>query len=145
MRYTGQGHELAVSLPLGGFDTGSRSSLAALFQDAYSTMFGRVIPGLDVEIMNWTLRLAAAQEPQPPCPPQPPDEAVGPAGKRAVFSTTELSMREVPVYRRVELSPGSMLPGPAVIAEDETTTIVPRGFVARLNPLGAIVLEKETP
>jgi N-methylhydantoinase A len=144
MRYTGQGHELAVSLPLGAFDTGSRSSLAALFQEAYSTMFGRIIPGLDVEIMNWTLRLAAAQEPLPLCPPQLPDHAVGPAGKRAVFSTTELSMQEVPVYRRVELSPGSMLTGPAVIAEDETTTIVPRGFVARINPLGAIVLERQT-
>ena len=54
-------------------------------------------------------------------------------------------MQEVPVYRRVELSPGSMLPGPAVIAEDETTTIVPSGFVARLNPLGAIALKRQTP
>jgi N-methylhydantoinase A len=145
MRYHGQGHELAVSLPLGALDAGSRASLAALFQEAYSTMFGRVIPGLDVEIMNWTLRLATAQEAQPTCPPQPADKAARPTGKRAVFSTTELSMQEVPVYRRVELSPGSMMPGPAVIAEDETTTIVPRGFVARLNSLGAIVLERETP
>jgi hypothetical protein len=30
-----------------------------------------------------------------------------------------------------------------VITEIETTTIVPRGFLARIDPLGSIVLEKE--
>jgi N-methylhydantoinase A/oxoprolinase/acetone carboxylase beta subunit len=34
------------------------------------------------------------------------------------------------------------MPGPAVIAEDETTTLVPAGFVARINPLGSIILER---
>ena len=37
---------------------------------------------------------------------------------------------------------GSFVPGPAIIAEDETTTIVPKSFVARLTPIGAILLEK---
>jgi N-methylhydantoinase A len=37
---------------------------------------------------------------------------------------------------------GSFVPGPAVIAEDETTTIVPKSFAARLSPIGAILLEK---
>jgi N-methylhydantoinase A len=36
------------------------------------------------------------------------------------------------------------VPGPAVIAEIETTTIVPAGFVARINALGSIILDKES-
>jgi len=43
------------------------------------------------------------------------------------------------------LRPGSVLRGPAVIAEDETTTIVPQGYTARINPLSAILLEKDDP
>jgi N-methylhydantoinase A len=30
----------------------------------------------------------------------------------------------------------------AIIAEDETTTIVPKSFGARISPIGAILLEK---
>jgi N-methylhydantoinase A/oxoprolinase/acetone carboxylase beta subunit len=53
-------------------------------------------------------------------------------------------MLEVAVYHRDDVGPGSVMPGPAVIAEDETTTIVPAGFVARINALGSIILEKRT-
>jgi N-methylhydantoinase A len=143
MRYRGQGHEIAVSLPLGSLDMASRIKLAASYEEVYATTFGRIIPGVGVEIMNWTLRLAAAQAAPPPCPPQPPDRPAKPRAIRPVFSSAELAMQDVPVYHRGELSPGSAMVGPAVIAEDETTTIVPAGFVARVNPLGSIVLEKE--
>jgi N-methylhydantoinase A len=143
MRYRGQGHEIAVSLQLGSFDMASRIKLAASYEEVYATTFGRIIPGVGVEIMNWTLRLAAAQAAAPPCPPQPPDRPAKPRAIRPVFSSAELAMQDVPVYHRGELGPGSTMAGPAVIAEDETTTIVPAGFVARVNPLGSIVLEKE--
>jgi len=145
MRYRGQGHEITVGLPPGEFDMALRTKLVASYEKAYAAAFGRVIPGLDVEIMNWTLRLFAAQEPLPPCPPQPPDRPVEARDMRAVFSSTELAMQQVPVYRRGDLGPGHVMAGPAVIAEDETTTIVPAGFVARINPLGSIILDKEGP
>ena len=44
--------------------------------------------------------------------------------------------------QRDDLEVGSFVPGPAVIAEDETTTIVPKSFTARISPIGAILLEK---
>jgi N-methylhydantoinase A len=144
MRYRGQGHEIAVNLPAGTLDAASRTKLSAVYEEAYRTTFGRVIPGLEVEIMNWTLRLAAAGEPPAPCPPQPPDRPAKPRGRRAIFAPVELTMLVVAVYHRDDVGPGSVMPGPAVIAEDETTTIVPAGFVARINALGSIILEKRT-
>jgi N-methylhydantoinase A len=143
MRYRGQGHEIAVGLPLGRFDASSRADLAAAYEKSYAATFGRIIPGIEVEIMNWTLRLAAVQASPPPCPPQPPDRAANPRAMRPVFSSAELAMQNVPVYHRGELEPGAAVPGPAVIGEDETTTMVPAGFVARIDLLGSIVLKKE--
>ena len=62
MRYRGQGHEITVSLPAGRLRHAPRATtLMKLYEDGYATTFGRTIPGLDVEIMNWTLRLAAEQ------------------------------------------------------------------------------------
>jgi N-methylhydantoinase A len=145
MRYRGQGHEITVDLPPGEFDAASRTRLAVAFAEAYASTYGRIIPGLDTEIMNWTLRLAAVREPLPPCPPQPADRSVRPNGHRALFSPTDLALQQVATYRRDGLGPGSMVRGPAVIAEDETTTIVPQGYTARINPLSAILLEKDDP
>jgi N-methylhydantoinase A len=47
---------------------------------------------------------------------------------------------DVPVYARTALSPGNTIQGPAIIAEDETTTIVTSGFTAALDGSGAIRL-----
>jgi N-methylhydantoinase A len=142
MRYRGQGHEITVNLPDGDFTAASRETLIKLYEDGYAATFGRTIPGLSVEIMNWTLRLAAEQPPLPKAPPQPADIAAKARGKRPIYDPADQDMKEVPVYHRTDLQIGSMIPGPAIITEDETTTIVPRSFAARLSPIGAILLEK---
>jgi N-methylhydantoinase A len=144
MRYRGQGHEITVSLPGGPFDATSRAGLVKLYEEGYASTFGRTIPGLDVEIMNWTLRLAAEQADRPQSPPQPADRPAAARGSRAVYDPADQDMRAVSVYHRGDLTVGSLVPGPAVIAEDETTTVVPKNFAARINPIGAILLEKVT-
>ncbi|HLG47338.1 MAG TPA: hydantoinase/oxoprolinase family protein [Reyranella sp.] len=142
MRYRGQGHEITVNLPDGEFTAASAASLVKLYEEGYAATFGRTIPGLSVEIMNWTLRLAAEQPPMPKAPPQPKDIPAKPRGQRAVYDPADQDMKDVPVYHRADLQIGSHIPGPAIIAEDETTTIVPKSFAARLSPIGAILLEK---
>jgi N-methylhydantoinase A/oxoprolinase/acetone carboxylase beta subunit len=49
----------------------------------------------------------------------------------------------VPIYRREALPPGVAIAGPALIEEDDTTTVVARGFSAAVDPHGYIVLERE--
>ena len=142
MRYRGQGHEITVDLPAGDFTPASRELLIKRYEEGYAATFGRTIPGLSVEIMNWTLRLAAEQPPVAKSPPQPADIAAKPRGSRPVYDAADQDMKDVSVYHRADLTIGSFMPGPAVIAEDETTTIVPKSFSARISPIGAILLEK---
>jgi len=142
MRYRGQGHEITVDMPPGDFTAASKQKLIELYEKGYAATFGRTIPGLGVEIMNWTLRLAAEQPAVPKIATQPPDIASKARGSRPVYDPADQDMRDVPVYHRSDLTIGSFVPGPAVIAEDETTTIVPSTFAARITPIGAILLEK---
>jgi N-methylhydantoinase A len=142
MRYRGQGHEITVDLPPGDFTSASRELLIRRYEEGYAATFGRTIPGLSVEIMNWTLRLAAEQAPVAKSPPQPADIAAKARGSRPVYDAADQDMKDVSVYHRADLTIGSFMPGPAVIAEDETTTIVPKSFSARISPIGAILLEK---
>ena len=142
MRYRGQGHEITVDMPPGEFTAASRQKLIELYEKGYAATFGRTIPGLDVEIMNWTLRLAAEQPAVPKIATQPADIPSKARGSRLVYDPADQDMKDVSVYHRADLTIGSVMPGPAVIAEDETTTIVPASFTARITPIGAILLEK---
>jgi N-methylhydantoinase A len=142
MRYRGQGHEITVDMPPGDFTAASKQTLIDLYEKGYAATFGRTIPGLDVEIMNWTLRLAAEQPALAKIAPQPADIPSKPRGSRPVYDPADQDMKDVAVYHRADLTIGSVMPGPAVIAEDETTTIVPKSFTARITPIGAILLEK---
>ncbi|MBV8169228.1 MAG: hydantoinase/oxoprolinase family protein [Alphaproteobacteria bacterium] len=142
MRYRGQGHELSVPVPADEAARPDRARLIKLFETQYEATFGRTIPGLEVEIINWTLRLAAAGAEATRCADPPADQPATPVGRTRLFDPGELAFRDVPVYWRFDLSPGSVVPGPAVIAEDETSTFVTAGFVARVNPLGYLVLTR---
>ena len=63
MRYVGQGHEIGVEVPaevVAG--TGSAAALQGAFDEAYRAVYGRVIPGLDVEVLSWTLVVTAVSD-----------------------------------------------------------------------------------
>jgi N-methylhydantoinase A len=145
MRYRGQGHEISFTLPDGPYDGSIATHIADLFTATYEASFGRHIPNVEIEVLNWTLRLAARQDPPAPCPPAPADNPVEATVWRDVFDPNEAMMQSVPVYRRPDLKPGDMFKGPAIISEDETTSVVLGGYVARINGLGYIVMTKITP
>ena len=50
---------------------------------------------------------------------------------------------EASVYSRGALRPGAAVAGPAILVEDETTTLVTNGFSASVNGLGQVVLTKD--
>ena len=49
---------------------------------------------------------------------------------------------EVPLYRREALAVGAAIAGPALIEEDDTTTVVAAGFSAAVDRHGYLVLER---
>ena len=55
MRYVGQGYEIAVEVD----DDLSIQTLHERFEIAYQTLYGRRIPGMQIEILSWTLSLSA--------------------------------------------------------------------------------------
>jgi N-methylhydantoinase A len=46
------------------------------------------------------------------------------------------------VFRREDLKPGARIGGPALVVEDETTTVVAPTFSAIVNAIGYLVLER---
>ncbi|HTV90050.1 MAG TPA: hydantoinase/oxoprolinase family protein, partial [Stellaceae bacterium] len=141
MRYRGQGHDVTVPLPAAPL---TDSELVRLFETQYARQFGRTIPGLEVEAMSWTLRLAAVGAPVEPCPPAATQRPAAAAGHGRLVDAASGAVVEVPVYDRARLAPGDLVAGPALIAEDGTTTLVTGRFTAHINVLGDIVLTRRS-
>jgi N-methylhydantoinase A len=145
MRYRGQGHEIAVPLPTRRYQRDDAATLRALFEDAYRRLYHRIIPGVEVEVLSWVLLLSAPPptEPAPP-PPAPPAYTPAPARHRAVFDPELGEFVAIGIHERQQLKPGARIPGPAVIVEDETSTVVTRLFTARIDAFGYIELARNT-
>ncbi len=65
-----------------------------------------------------------------------------PLSRRAVFDPDSGEFIDVPIYWRADLAPGARIAGPAVIAEDETSTVVSADFDARIDRFGYIELKR---
>ncbi len=138
MRYRGQGHEIAVALPVKQFETGDEAHMAALFQQKYAELFGRTIPNLTQEVISWSLSLGTPTELPAAVPGAPAVPCAAPSGKRSVYDSRAGAFSDYAVFERAALAPGMALSGPAVICEDETTTVVPAAFDARIDANGFI-------
>ena len=78
-------------------------------------------------------------------------DGTGPAGDdlgetkppvRRLFDPVLADYAAAAVHRRERLAPDNTLTGPAVVVEEQTTTVVPDGFRATVDPLGYLVLER---
>jgi len=145
MRYRGQGHEIAVPLGNEDFNDDDAETLTKAFEAEYHRLFGRVIEGLAVEVMTWTLALGTkAGLPEQVIDPARADR-IAPASTRSVLNTMSGQFEDVGVVERTSLSPGDGIAGPVLIVEDETTSYVSARFDARINALGYIVLSAKDP
>ena len=143
MRYRGQGHEIAVPLPARNYRDEDATVLHDAFEEAYRRLYSRVIPGVEVEILSWVLLLSGpAPTETETAAPAAETYSPEPAGLRAVFDPDTGEFIEVAIHDRRDLRPGASISGPAVITEDETSTVVSRLFDARLDAFGYIELTR---
>ncbi len=144
MRYVGQGHEITVPLPVRGLTAQDAAALRDAFEREYAELFRRPIPGAAIEALSWSVLVTtAARRPQPTAAvaeqhPPPPN------GTRTVFDSRAGRGIEVPLHRREHLQPGVRVRGPALIAEDETSTFVSASFDAHIDAAGCIVMDRKT-
>ena len=143
MRYVGQGWEIPVTLDHREFADADVPTTRAAFEDAYRTLFGRIIDDLEVEITNWSLSVASR------LPDRPPLRTLGMSRKfegLATQSFFDAALRkdvDAQVIERTSMTAGTRVDGPAAIVEDETSTIVTSAFFAIGQSDGSILVQRK--
>ncbi len=142
MRYKGQGWEIPVILPRDLAEAPSAQGYLELFEAEYAALFGRTVAGLPVEITVWAVNATTPVAPPDPVP-QAPAGKQAEAANRQVFDPAQGEMTTAHALPRARLTNGATIPGPAVITEDETTIVLPRGYTATGRADGCIDITRD--
>jgi N-methylhydantoinase A len=143
MRYVGQGHEIPVPLPARVLTQADVAAIRADYDREYSRYYDRPVPGSDVEIMSYAVLVATVSEAAAEAAVLDGVVAAKPARTQIVRDTVTGEVAEWLVYDRATLGAGAVLRGPAIVAEDETSTLIGPGWSALINALGYIDMLRE--
>lgn len=137
MRYLGQSHELEVPIELEDGEAPER--LAARFHATHQRVYGQHDPEGVPEITGVRVSVAI---PSAVGVPDRPGGRAAPIEERPVFVAARERFEPVPVVARDALS--GPLAGPAVLTQEDTTTLVGEGWQAtELTAGGTLVLERD--
>ena len=139
MRYVGQGHEIPVRLTDGPLDP---AAMRVAFDAEYARFYDRPVPGSDVEVMSYAVSVAT--ETTVRAEPAPPTRPVEPPRSQQVRDPVSGQVTAWPVHDRAAMPPGTTVRGPAIIAEDETSTLVGAAWSAAINEHGLIVMTRSS-
>ena len=137
MRFYGQGHEVEVSLP----EEVTPAMLGDLFLAAYAETFATMPLDAGIEIVNWKIEASG---------PTPDFESryrpyTAPTNREMlirqvrIFDPNTQDFVECPVYDRYALATGVVIDGPALIQEDEATTVLGSGERIGVDSFGNLV------
>jgi len=135
MKFAGQTHEFRVPLSSPGFDP---ALLRADFQRLYHRRFGIEMPEIEPVIGN--LRTTVfGRRPQPDLGRllAAPQATNGTVSRRVRFGAT---WHEAPVHQRAGLRTGETIPGPAIIAQLDTTLVLEPGSAAEVDRAGNLIV-----
>jgi N-methylhydantoinase A len=130
MRYAGQGWEIPVSLGGKIGDAVDRDELRAAFEESYALLFGRPIEGPGIEVTNWSVLVSSTLRKAPELQRLLPSAASITSKPRRFYDAALRRMVDAREVQRDDMRPGATVEGPAVITENETSTVITSAFTA---------------
>lgn len=140
MRYKGQSFELDVALEQDWIDRCDLGAIAAAFNAEHMRLYGHADDSSPIQIIALNM-IVTGHSPKPSL--RASDLVVQHVAPTA-FLKVHLDARPqtIALYRRDELAPGATFDCPCVIAQSDTTTIVPEGFSGRVDGFGNLILAR---
>ncbi|MEX3963657.1 hydantoinase/oxoprolinase family protein [Paraburkholderia sp. EG286B] len=144
-RYRGQSFQLTVNVPAEAAKRGDVAAMEQEFHRQHERLYAHSDPSAPVEFTEFRVRIRGMlPTPTPAAVPSRKDHVEDAlVGKRdlQIAGRSELMCN---VYARERLRAGDTLKGTAIIEQNDTTILVPPGYVATVDSHGNILLTKES-
>ena len=145
LRYRGQDHALPVPLRSTQLDAAGAAALRREFDQLHERHYGHASAGEPVEIVNLRLSMSVARDQsligQLLAAPYAATAAKQPEATREVIFADAQRPQMARIVWRHSLSAGDVVEGPAVIEEENATTLIHPGDVARVSEGGVIMID----
>ena len=141
MRYVRQGREINVPIPNGKLSRQNIETIQQSFYAVYQQLYSRCLTDVPIETVSWRVAVSGPR----PTFPLKKIEGSSESGsalkkKRAAYFPDYKGFRECPVYDRYRMGPKTILTGPVIVEERESTLVVGPGGKLRIDDyLNAIV------
>ncbi|HEY6865444.1 MAG TPA: hydantoinase/oxoprolinase family protein [Burkholderiales bacterium] len=140
MRYVGQEHPVTVELPSRVLSSRDREAVKRLFDAEHLRRYGTNAPGERAEIVSLRVSVSGLMK-----KPAPERIARGgparPRARRRVYFAEAGKAVMTPMYDRESLRAGNRIPGPALIEEEASTTVLLPGDRLRVDEFGNLDIE----
>jgi N-methylhydantoinase A/oxoprolinase/acetone carboxylase beta subunit len=136
MRLVGQIHEINVPIPDDVLADSSAEGIESDFHQIYQQLYSRRNLSIPIQVQNWRLLVSGPQPVlniQEQSVEQNTDVASALKGSRSAYFPNTDGFVDCPVYDRYKLSAGTELSGPAIIEEEESTTVIRPGDSASVD------------
>lgn len=142
-RYPGQGFEIRVVVD-DPHDVAVTTQTARRFHTRHREIYGHSSDKESVEIVSYRIRAVIAM------PQYQPSSTVTHAAsehaastQRDVYFDTANGFTTTHIYKRSGLSQADLIKGPAIIEQQDTTTVIPPGWVASMDSFGTLAMRKQ--
>ena len=131
LRYRGQGYELNIS---------HTPNAAEAFHTLHAQRYGFSDPTRPLEIVNLRLRIRIPAAPYIPTPQTPIPGNAAQALRESRPVLFDSISHATPIYTRNKLHPGDTIPGPALITEYTSTTVLPPNCTLAVDSLLNLII-----
>ena len=135
LRYEGTDSALVVQ-----FD--DVASMQAQFEQAYKRRYSFLMPSRALIVEAVSVEAIGQSDAPPEQPANETTQEAAPAPQETVRMYSGAQWHQTGIYARRTLQPGHVVRGPAIIAEDNATTIVEPGWQAQVTSYNHLVLQR---
>ncbi|MEH6434144.1 hydantoinase B/oxoprolinase family protein [Massilia sp. DD77] len=121
---------------------GDAAAMQAQFEQAYKRRYSFLMPSRALVVEAVSVEAIGRSDAPPEQPLAPQEHGPAPAPRETVRMYSGGGWRDTGLYARRTLAPGHTVRGPAIIAEDNATTVVEPGWQAQVTAYNHLVLER---
>jgi N-methylhydantoinase A len=141
LRYRGQSFEIDTALDPDTIAACDVAAVAASFHREHERIYGHADPHAAIQVIS--LRIVVSGKTAKPDFPRHKLQLglATPIGQAEAW--LDGAQRRIDLYRRADLVAGQTFAGPAVVTQDDCTTIVPPGYVTRVDEYANLRITRE--
>ena len=141
MRYRGQAFELDTPLTAEAVAAADPARLAEAFHAAHEQVYGHADRGAPLQVISIRLVISGETD-KPELPRQARMSGPAPILRHAPV-WMDGAQRDAAVFRRGDLRHGHGFRGPAIVTQDDCTTVVPPGFAVTVDEYANLRIKPE--